>query len=126
MAGRSPSLTCARSCRLAPVTPCSRPTCRWGTSSARSPGWFLAATRASSSRTALTGSLRWRHTAWHDSDTRTWPCSQRSEEHTSELQSQFHLVCRLLLEKKKQSEYPILNKKKKVKIHKQNTKCTTK
>src|SRR6267143_1296639 len=27
--------------------------------------------------------------------------SSRSEEHTSELQSQFHLVCRLLLEKKK-------------------------
>src|SRR5689334_24629564 len=26
--------------------------------------------------------------------------SGRSEEHTSELQSQFHLVCRLLLEKK--------------------------
>src|SRR5688572_32659710 len=30
------------------------------------------------------------------------PCSQaRSEEHTSELQSQSNLVCRLLLEKKK-------------------------
>src|SRR5689334_23439432 len=29
------------------------------------------------------------------------PGEQRSEEHTSELQSQFHLVCRLLLEKKK-------------------------
>src|SRR5438309_7062743 len=28
--------------------------------------------------------------------------ASRSEEHTSELQSQFHLVCRLLLEKKKQ------------------------
>src|SRR5689334_24596477 len=28
---------------------------------------------------------------------------RRSEEHTSELQSQFHLVCRLLLEKKKNS-----------------------
>src|SRR5689334_23600613 len=27
----------------------------------------------------------------------------RSEEHTSELQSQFHLVCRLLLEKKNDS-----------------------
>src|SRR5438309_4123389 len=27
----------------------------------------------------------------------------RSEEHTSELQSQFHLVCRLLLEKKNNS-----------------------
>src|SRR6267143_2853953 len=29
---------------------------------------------------------------------------QRSEEHTSELQSQFHLVCRLLLEKKKKKK----------------------
>src|SRR5438309_6620628 len=29
----------------------------------------------------------------------------RSEEHTSELQSQFHLVCRLLLEKKKKKKY---------------------
>src|SRR5689334_23655184 len=29
------------------------------------------------------------------------PGEERSEEHTSELQSQFHLVCRLLLEKKK-------------------------
>src|SRR5689334_24782782 len=27
----------------------------------------------------------------------------RSEEHTSELQTQFHLVCRLLLEKKKKT-----------------------
>src|SRR5689334_24305353 len=31
---------------------------------------------------------------------------RRSEEHTSELQSQFHLVCRLLLEKKKISSNP--------------------
>src|SRR5438309_7212329 len=30
--------------------------------------------------------------------------SFRSEEHTSELQSQFHLVCRLLLEKKKKKK----------------------
>src|SRR5437667_4511251 len=30
-----------------------------------------------------------------------WPHSQRSEEHTSELQSHHDLVCRLLLEKKK-------------------------
>src|SRR2546422_7098046 len=29
------------------------------------------------------------------------PPSKRSEEHTSELQSRLHLVCRLLLEKKK-------------------------
>src|SRR5256886_10410262 len=31
---------------------------------------------------------------------RTMPCAPRSEEHTSELQSQSNLVCRLLLEKK--------------------------
>src|SRR2546429_5951070 len=30
-----------------------------------------------------------------------FPFSPRSEEHTSELQSRLHLVCRLLLEKKK-------------------------
>src|SRR5256886_3712856 len=30
-----------------------------------------------------------------------WPSAARSEEHTSELQSQSNLVCRLLLEKKK-------------------------
>src|SRR2546422_7799680 len=29
------------------------------------------------------------------------PAGRRSEEHTSELQSRLHLVCRLLLEKKK-------------------------
>src|SRR3989442_4293183 len=32
----------------------------------------------------------------------------RSEEHTSELQSRPHLVCRLLLEKKKKKQYSIL------------------
>src|SRR5205809_5269298 len=40
-----------------------------------------------------------------DSETardRGWPL--RSEEHTSELQSRLHLVCRLLLEKKKAGE----------------------
>src|SRR3989442_11727001 len=33
------------------------------------------------------------------------PGELRSEEHTSELQSRPHLVCRLLLEKKKQKNY---------------------
>src|SRR5262249_57632956 len=33
--------------------------------------------------------------------------TQRSEEHTSELQSLTNLVCRLLLEKKKEITYPI-------------------
>src|SRR2546430_9784266 len=34
--------------------------------------------------------------------------SQRSEEHTSELQSQSNLVCRLLLEKKKNKSQPAM------------------
>src|SRR2546422_7766344 len=36
------------------------------------------------------------------------PSENRSEEHTSELQSRLHLVCRLLLEKKKIEEDHIL------------------
>src|SRR2546429_6703136 len=39
----------------------------------------------------------WRAAPW-----RNWN-SRRSEEHTSELQSRLHLVCRLLLEKKKKN-----------------------
>src|SRR5439155_22274452 len=37
--------------------------------------------------------------------TRLSTITPRSEEHTSELQSRGHLVCRLLLEKKKQSRH---------------------
>src|SRR5207249_11640138 len=37
---------------------------------------------------------------WHSARVASW---QRSEEHTSELQSRFDLVCRLLLEKKKKT-----------------------
>src|SRR5438067_4297765 len=33
------------------------------------------------------------------------PSGERSEEHTSELQSRFELVCRLLLEKKKEFDW---------------------
>src|SRR5262245_62512185 len=38
---------------------------------------------------------------WHGSPGYVWLAAMRSEEHTSELQSLRHLVCRLLLEKKK-------------------------
>src|SRR5436190_10200534 len=38
---------------------------------------------------------------------RLWPILLRSEEHTSELQSHSDLVCRLLLEKKKQNRFLI-------------------
>src|SRR6478752_9931824 len=40
------------------------------------------------------------------------PGGERSEEHTSELQSRLHLVCRLLLEKKKKQTEQTLPKKK--------------
>src|SRR3712207_7607097 len=39
----------------------------------------------------------------------SWHVNQRSEEHTSELQSRQYLVCRLLLEKKKKVNYPIFS-----------------
>src|SRR5438309_2715891 len=51
---------------------------------ALTPGAASAATTICNSQTGNNGGYR-----------------SRSEEHTSELQSQFHLVCRLLLEKKK-------------------------
>src|SRR5207248_10135664 len=72
-------------------------------------GWRTARWRS----TARTRSIRWRlpPNAWSWSDrtrprdqprARTRPC--RSEEHTSELQSPYDLVCRLLLEKKKKKK----------------------
>src|SRR2546429_2566532 len=53
---------------------------------------------------------------WHARPERAYPLflagnrsrnrpKMRSEEHTSELQSRLHLVCRLLLEKKKKKRY---------------------
>src|SRR5471030_3479556 len=61
--------------------------------------------------------------ALHAADSVVFPAAgrERSEEHTSELQSLRHLVCRLLLEKKKKK--PPCNhkpKNKKLKQHKQN------
>src|SRR2546430_10221719 len=48
------------------------------------------------------------HRADRPTDTRQSTPAPRSEEHTSELQSQSNLVCRLLLEKKKR--IPTLNR----------------
>src|SRR5437870_13619433 len=51
-------------------------------------------------------SRRWRGMGWSlaSHDERNPLTSRRSEEHTSELQSRGHLVCRLLLEKKKKNK----------------------
>src|SRR5260363_271004 len=67
----------------------------------------------------------WSAARWHrdlnlpDSSSRR----RRSEEHTSELQSPDHLVCRLLLEKKKKkNKHPNRYKKKKKKKNKKKNK----
>src|SRR5689334_23409868 len=52
-------------------------------------------------RSPCPGRARRPRTAWRPRRTAFPDRRGRSEEHTSELQSQFHLVCRLLLEKKK-------------------------
>src|SRR5437763_10168977 len=54
-------------------------------------------------RQNYTGTQRWEGAADYRSHIKRLPRknSQRSEEHTSELQSPMYLVCRLLLEKKK-------------------------
>src|SRR5690554_7630214 len=46
----------------------------------------------------------------HTATDAVYPQPNRSEEHTSELQSRPHLVCRLLLEKKKKLKTRIDNK----------------
>src|SRR5690625_7112379 len=62
-----------------------------------SPSWMIPGRRSSTSPS--------RPAAWGEVLRRVRPAArgrpQRSEEHTSELQSRGHLVCRLLLEKKK-------------------------
>src|SRR5690625_6652862 len=74
--------------------PARYPRCRWDRGPRRGPG------------------ARWRWGRGADSPSPPPPppghdpprVRSRSEEHTSELQSRGHLVCRLLLEKKKENE----------------------
>src|SRR5262245_66409491 len=56
------------------------------------------------SRPASRGGTAGRSPAWGRAP-KTARTTPRSEEHTSELQSLRHLVCRLLLEKKKKKQY---------------------
>src|SRR5438045_8367665 len=56
------------------------------------------------SRRARTSSTPPRCSSANFAHTAATPLASRSEEHTSELQSLRHLVCRLLLEKKKKTK----------------------
>src|SRR3989449_7870753 len=60
---------------------------------------FFCNSRAEANEAAIKLARRWAHAK--DGAGRFEIVSMRSEEHTSELQSRLHLVCRLLLEKKK-------------------------
>src|SRR2546422_5486037 len=71
--------------------------CAFKSASFTSARALATASRASA---ATTGE---RPGSWPTSRTAT-PRPKRSEEHTSELQSRLHLVCRLLLEKKKKPD----------------------
>src|SRR5689334_23765371 len=64
----------------------------------RPPGIFLSRRDRGQAATIPHSTLPVR---FRSSSVRQGKSAARSEEHTSELQSQFHLVCRLLLEKKK-------------------------
>src|SRR5258708_10516733 len=72
----------------------------------REPSWSTAPSAACSTTpvsrptSAASHSIR-RTTAFTSGTARRYACIERSEEHTSELQSPDHIVCRLLLEKKK-------------------------
>src|SRR5205814_10003762 len=84
---------CGRAHLSATVCPRARPRRTAKPTPLQYPGRICAARR----RRAEAGTERRRavHTVWPG------PLVHRSEEHTSELQSLRHLVCRLLLEKKK-------------------------
>src|SRR2546429_7226205 len=63
-------------------------------------------------QTAGPSYCEWRSTAGSSSvimksSSKNLDRNHRSEEHTSELQSRLHLVCRLLLEKKKPARCPV-------------------
>src|SRR2546430_5340945 len=60
--------------------------------------------RSAPAKVRAVSSLAWDATTpWQDPSVQIPSCVWRSEEHTSELQSQSNLVCRLLLEKKKRA-----------------------
>src|SRR2546429_5869677 len=78
---------------LFPYTTLFRSTCGSSTT------WWTRSTGTWPSAPAARSRRRWRRAS------RAW-CGG-SEEHTSELQSRLHLVCRLLLEKKKKIKHVV-------------------
>src|SRR5689334_24275914 len=76
-------------------------------SRAKALGWLSAATNVGVAIGPALGSAALRFGPHGPGVAAASLCAIRSEEHTSELQSQFHLVCRLLLEKKNHILLPL-------------------
>src|SRR2546429_2748577 len=83
----------------------------------RPPRSTLFPTRRSSDLSVISCTQSSHASPWPSPDSST---ACRSEEHTSELQSRLHLVCRLLLEKKKKKHKNILHQVKNIE-HTNNT-----
>src|SRR5689334_11554151 len=75
-----------------------------GEAASRLTVWEEAADSASEPVKLVPSGRRTGHQTPAEATPLMWSAIARSEEHTSELQSQFHLVCRLLLEKKKKKK----------------------
>src|SRR6266498_4697647 len=91
-----------------------RPRNSWSSSGTKSVSTFAMRKKSSSRFSSGTSSRRLLPSAMHASNTcssRGSLANSRSEEHTSELQSRPHLVCRLLLEKKKKHKQKLTLKK---------------
>src|SRR3712207_6958064 len=85
---------------LFPYTTLFRSTSRWRTPSARGRETLAATTVTSAPRLAASAATA---NPIRPDERLPTKRTERSEEHTSELQSRQYLVCRLLLEKKKNS-----------------------
>src|SRR5207253_7603009 len=79
------------------------PPSTWPSPTGPRTSWPTGRTRWSSSSHRTTSRRCVTRKSWVGPRPTGWPIFARSEEHTSELQSRGHLVCRLLLEKKKRS-----------------------
>src|SRR2546430_12020288 len=84
---------------LFPYTPLSRSGLSWGGAGCRQRAGFPPLVRH-------VCAFRHSHTPAAPNSRLGIHAANRSEEHTSELQSQSNLVCRLLLEKKKKKQQP--------------------
>src|SRR5699024_11562011 len=98
---RRQSTTCTTCCPLPFSSPLNGPSAYWNVLAAGSPASPPVRTAASLPQPSPRSA-----TASPQSPTRAQTyLKPRSEEHTSELQSRFDLVCRLLLEKKNMIDY---------------------